>query len=78
MRLPCAKPDSARRRPRRWNAREGRGGGLTEKELAGKDWLPIPLKAYLRTEHGDRAVDPMAALKGAIDPQGLMNPGKIF
>jgi D-lactate dehydrogenase (cytochrome) len=33
--------------------------------------------AYLRAEHGD-AVDLMAVIKHAIDPKGIMNPGKIL
>ncbi len=33
--------------------------------------------AYLRQEHGD-AVDLMAVIKQAIDPAGIMNPGKIL
>ena len=32
---------------------------------------------YMRAEHGD-AVDVMAALKQAIDPENLMNPGKML
>ncbi len=32
---------------------------------------------YLRAEHGD-AVDLMAVIKNAIDPTGIMNPGKVL
>ncbi|HEY8380681.1 MAG TPA: FAD-linked oxidase C-terminal domain-containing protein [Microvirga sp.] len=33
---------------------------------------------YLETEHGPEALDLMRVIKRAIDPNGLMNPGKIF
>ncbi|MGH2341842.1 FAD-binding oxidoreductase [Segnochrobactraceae bacterium EtOH-i3] len=33
---------------------------------------------YMRAEHGDVALELMAALKHAVDPRGLMNPGKIL
>ena len=33
--------------------------------------------SYLEDEHGD-AVDVMRAIKQAIDPEGRMNPGKMF
>ena len=33
---------------------------------------------YLRKEHSPGALDMMAAIKRAIDPQNLMNPGKII
>ncbi len=33
---------------------------------------------YLRLEHGDVAVEAMRAIKAALDPLDLMNPGKIL
>ena len=35
-------------------------------------------KKYMREEHVDGALDAMRAIKQALDPQGIMNPGKIF
>lgn len=35
-------------------------------------------KPYLAKELGEGAVDVMRAIKSALDPQGIMNPGKIF
>jgi D-lactate dehydrogenase (cytochrome) len=43
----------------------------------GEHGVGMGKKKYLRAEHGD-AVDLMAALKIAVDPKNLMNPGKIF
>src|SRR5690606_35809194 len=34
-------------------------------------------RAYLPIEHGEDAVDAMRALKRALDPDNIMNPGKV-
>jgi D-lactate dehydrogenase (cytochrome) len=35
-------------------------------------------RKYLEAEHGIGAVDLMRTIKQAIDPQGIMNPGKVL
>jgi D-lactate dehydrogenase (cytochrome) len=35
-------------------------------------------KAFLIPEHGAGAVDTMRAIKHALDPEGLLNPGKVL
>lgn len=44
----------------------------------GEHGVGLGKKAYVLREHGAGAVALMAALKRAVDPQNLMNPGKIF
>jgi D-lactate dehydrogenase (cytochrome) len=34
-------------------------------------------KHFMEPEHGSVAVEAMEAIKQALDPQGIMNPGKI-
>ena len=44
----------------------------------GKHGVGLHKMDFLVAETGDGAVDMMRAIKRALDPQNLMNPGKIF
>jgi D-lactate dehydrogenase (cytochrome) len=44
----------------------------------GEHGIGMHKKEFLRAEHGDDALDIMRAIKRALDPQNLLNPGKIF
>jgi D-lactate dehydrogenase (cytochrome) len=44
----------------------------------GEHGVGLHKQAYLREEAGEAAVDAMRAIKAALDPHGVMNPGKIF
>ena len=43
----------------------------------GEHGIGIGKLKHMRNEHGDGAVDVMKAIKAALDPQNIMNPGKI-
>ncbi|MBN8291266.1 FAD-binding protein [Rhodobacter sp. NTK016B] len=45
--------------------------------VSGEHGIGMGKTKYMRAEHGD-AWDVMGAIKAAIDPEGLMNPGKLL
>jgi glycolate oxidase len=46
--------------------------------VSGEHGTGLVKRAYLSAQRGPRAVAAMKAIKRALDPQGLLNPGKIF
>jgi D-lactate dehydrogenase (cytochrome) len=49
-----------------------------EGTCTGEHGIGLGKRKYLPLEHGDVAVEVMRALKQALDPQNLLNPGKIL
>jgi D-lactate dehydrogenase (cytochrome) len=63
---------------------EGLLGRLVERALAmegtctGEHGVGQGKMKYLAREHGETALAAMRAIKTALDPQNMMNPGKII
>jgi D-lactate dehydrogenase (cytochrome) len=49
-----------------------------EGTCSGEHGIGLGKRKYMVAEHGSAAVDVMRAVKSALDPQGLLNPGKIL
>jgi glycolate oxidase len=45
--------------------------------VTGEHGIGIARARYMKLEHGDVALDLMKAIKRAIDPKNIMNPGKM-
>jgi len=71
-------------RPDEFNEAERLNHRIVERALrmdgtcTGEHGVGLHKMAFLIDEHGSEAVDVMRALKHALDPHNLMNPGKIF
>ena len=46
--------------------------------LAGEHGTGLSKRAFLEGQVGVRALAAMRAIKTALDPEGILNPGKIF
>jgi glycolate oxidase len=46
--------------------------------ISGEHGTGVAKRAYLEAQRGPRYVAVMRAVKAALDPQGILNPGKVF
>ena len=46
--------------------------------ISGEHGTGVAKRGYLERQRGPRYVEAMRAIKAALDPQGIFNPGKVF
>jgi alkyldihydroxyacetonephosphate synthase len=49
------------------------GGTITHHHAVGRDHTP-----YMEAEVGKTGIETLRAVKGRLDPAGIMNPGKLI
>ncbi|CAM5189651.1 D-lactate dehydrogenase (cytochrome) OS=Castellaniella defragrans OX=75697 GN=HNR28_000819 PE=4 SV=1 [Castellaniella defragrans] len=70
--------------PSEWAESEQLNRRLVERAIAmegtctGEHGVGLHKQAFMRAEHGQEALEVMAALKAALDPRDILNPGKIL
>jgi len=70
--------------PAEWDESERLNHRLVERAIAmegtctGEHGIGLHKQAFMRAEHGDEALDVMRALKAALDPRDILNPGKML
>jgi D-lactate dehydrogenase (cytochrome) len=70
--------------PAEWDEAEAINARLVARALAmdgtctGEHGVGLHKMGFMEAEHGAAALDIMRALKLALDPQNILNPGKIF
>ncbi len=70
--------------PQEWAESEQINQRLVQRAIAmqgtctGEHGVGLHKQAFMRAEHGQDALDVMAALKGALDPRDILNPGKVL
>lgn len=70
--------DTAQARAKAINHRLVQRAQQMEGTCTGEHGIGIGKQAYLAAEAGENGLNLMRAIKQAMDPQGLLNPGKIF